>query len=200
VPAPSSDYYAFESVTQYVDELTVAPDVVSDPNLAFDNVAYMTLTMQVNGTTTPNGSGSAGFIVDVGADPENPMSLPDNTQDIEMFSGDQTITYTFSFLVGQPFRVIYYLGANTFETGGALSGTADYSDTAMLTGVQVFDSGMNPVLNPTIVSADGLEYTADGVVPEPGSWLLVGSGLVAVGAFRCRKRFVRPLRLPHGSS
>jgi len=51
----------------------------------------------------------------------------------------------------------------------------------VLTGLTVsLDSaGMMPVSDVTYVSGSGAPYTVNGIVPEPGSMLLIGSGLVA---------------------
>jgi hypothetical protein len=93
-----------------------------------------------------------------------------------------------TFHFGNPFWVDFFLGAGTYPGPSSLSGSADFSHTATLTGLQVFDSSGNPVSNPAFGSAAGVQYTVNGVAPEPASALLIGAGLLTVGAFRFRKR------------
>jgi hypothetical protein len=176
VPTASSYYTQFISQAAYYDELTV-----SAPGEAVGSTGFVTLTLQVDGTTSVNGQASAGFITQVGT--AAPIS------DIQYFQGNQTLSDTIQIQFGDPFAVEFVLGASTYPTG-LLSGAADYSNTATLTGIQVLDSTSNPVSNPSFASASGLVYTVDGVAPEPASWLLLASGLAAVAAFRYRRRFV----------
>lgn len=116
------------------------------------------------------------------------MGTNAGVSDIQFFQGNSTVSDTIQIQYGIAFNVDFVLGAIAYPTG-VLSGSADYSHTARLTGIQVFDSNMNPVSNPSFSSASGQEYTVSGAVPEPGTWLLLGSGLAAFRALgRCRRR------------
>jgi hypothetical protein len=169
--AASSYYTALSAVAVYFDELTI-----NASGQAGGAPGSVTFTMQIDGTTTANANATAGFITQVGSAPA--------TQVIPAFQGDYTVSDTIGIQFGVPFDLYFWLAATTDPANGALSGTADYSSTAMLTSIQVVDGNGSPISNPSFTSASGLEYTVDGVAPEPGSWLLGGVGLAAIGVFR----------------
>jgi hypothetical protein len=166
----SSYYTGISAVAVYFDELTI-----NAPGQAGGAPGSVTFTMQIDGTTTANAYGTAGFVTQVGSAPA--------TQVIPAFQGDSTVSDTIGIQFGIPFDVYFWLEATT-APANALSATADYSSTAMLTSIQVVDGNGSPISNPSFTSASGLEYTVDGVAPEPGSWLLGGVGLAAIGVFR----------------
>jgi hypothetical protein len=168
----SSYYTGINAVAVYFDELTI-----NAPGQAGGAPGSVTFTMQIDGTTTANAYGTAGFITQVGSAPA--------TQVIPSFQGGYTVSDTIGIQFGVPFDVYFWLEATTGPANGALSATADYSSTAMLTSIQVMDGNGSAISNPLFTSASGLEYTVDGVAPEPGSWLLGGVGLAAIGVFRC---------------
>lgn len=80
------------------------------------------------------------------------------------------------------------------------SGSASFSTTAELTGIFVYDANGDPITDFTVSSESGTQYGASGVIssaPEPGTFLLLGTALLAVAWQRRRARFKVPLnRLP----
>ena len=68
-------------------------------------------------------------------------------------------------------------------------GTSDFGHTALLSGIELFDSLGKPITIFSIASESGTHYTGSGVaaVPEPGSVVLLGSGLAFI-AKRGRRR------------
>jgi hypothetical protein len=97
------------------------------------------------------------------------------------------ITFTF----GHPFSFEMDLDTEAFyASGGGLSAQSNFSHTALLDGLLVFQNsnGTNPVPSPNLAftSSGGVSYSVSGIVPEPASvWLMV-CGLAAFGAIRKR--------------
>jgi hypothetical protein len=144
----------------------------------------------VTGTTTPSALGDMVILWQdsVGTAPIA-RSLPPTGPGQGFFAGNAHLVFSpIAFHFGQPLYLQTYFAAVTFPGPSILTGTADYSHTALLTGLQVLDSSMSPAPNPTFASALGAQYSVNGVAPEPGSLLLLGSGLAALAAFRYRKR------------
>jgi len=82
----------------------------------------------------------------------------------------------------------------TVSTSAIASLSADFSNTAEITAVQLVDSNGNPLGPITLTGASGFVYpaAASGAVPEPGSPVLFGLGLTLVAVALC----LRGGRLP----
>lgn len=191
---PSSFYSQIQSNVEYSDNLTI-----TSPSQATGMVGYLVATIQIKGSTTASGLGNAGILwqdsigtAPVAYDPA--ANCPISPQPGGCyFTGNVTLTMDpIPFHFGDSIWLDFFLGAGTYPQPSLLSGTADYSHTAILTGMQVYDSTMNPISNPGFASAAGVQYSVNGAVPEPASVVLLGAGLLAIGAFRYRKRKVKP--------
>lgn len=93
------------------------------------------------------------------------------------------------FEYDKPFEMLlsfYALAQVTSWREGAMA-MADFSHTAVLSQIEVRDSDGRLVKDFVISSASGTNYGANGVVPEPGSAVLLLTGLAAAGWLR-RKR------------
>jgi hypothetical protein len=85
---------------------------------------------------------------------------------------------------GSPVNVQYSLAAVTFPSAANPTGSADYFHTLVFDGLRIFDSNMNPIY-PNI-TCDGCQVNT--IAPEPGSILLLGLGLTAIGSLRRKRR------------
>jgi PEP-CTERM motif len=65
------------------------------------------------------------------------------------------------------------------------NGSPGFDLSASISKVVLFDSNLNPLLGPAVVSATGVEYPV--VAPEPSSLLLLGAGMLSVLATVRRK-------------
>ena len=81
------------------------------------------------------------------------------------------------------------LVVNSVGRSGQIVGrsVADFSNTFSLVNAQLFDAGFNAVPDWSVQSASGFNYAAITAVPEPGTWVLMATGLAAL-LLRHRRR------------
>ena len=116
-------------------------------------------------------------------------------------SGQATfLSQPIPFTSGVPVSIEVALAANEFFgckitnpdpaecDSWSATGVTDYSHTAILTGIELFDSTGAPINTFQISSASGTAYGPDGVVPEPNTLVLCLSIIVVFGAFRHRSK------------
>ena len=96
--------------------------------------------------------------------------------------------YATTFTYGVPFAFSATLEAFVeFYLGGAGSGTTDFSSTAVLSQVRIYDPSGQPVQGVTVTGASGHVYPSP--VPEPATFATLGVGLAAImRRSRTRKR------------
>ena len=96
-----------------------------------------------------------------------------------------TLTYLLLAVAGTPVTACSSCdsGLTVFEASGSGSGTANFAESLILTGLVPTDLAGIPVADPRFISGSGTRYGTRGVVPEPSSLLLLGTGL----AFAARK-------------
>jgi hypothetical protein len=76
---------------------------------------------------------------------------------------------------------------NVGEADCCGNGSPGFDLSASISKIALFDSNLNPLLGPAVVSATGVEYPV--VAPEPSSLLLLGAGILSVLATVRRKLF-----------
>jgi hypothetical protein len=84
--------------------------------------------------------------------------------------------------------------SNPFFTTG---GTVDFAETAILTGIEVFDASGNPVSDFTVSSQSGTRYPLSSPVsgvPEAGTAALLSCGVASIAALRQTQKARSPLR------
>lgn len=111
-------------------------------------------------------------------------------------SGSTTIPITFTF--GSPFEfdIDFYALAQIYQWVPGASASADYSNTAILDAITVYNSQGNVVPSFTIQSESGTSYGSGGVVPEPLTVVLVASSLLLLCFIRTKKSFLGRLPFP----
>jgi hypothetical protein len=164
-------------------------DVLTITAGSLTGAGYMVVDATVHGTGTATGSGNALDAVGIS---ESGVGVVNNQSD---FIVDQTGLVSFPvalpFQYGVPFDFSFWLVAQSVVGHGNGTSSADFLNTATITGLEVFDSEMNPVADPIFTSESGTLYTTSGVVPEPSVTLLIGLiTVLIVGVSRIR-RFAR---------
>ena len=118
----------------------------------------------------------------------------DNTSG-RLASGSASFQIDVPMTFGTALELNFALWAGTLPASSvgqafASNGSASFYSSARMTGMQVLDSGGNAVPAFSVTSGSGTLYSAAGVVPEPGTWLLLGSGLWVL-ALRSRGQSAR---------
>ena len=105
-----------------------------------------------------------------------------------VFDGVYRLPDLISFTFAQPFELTWSISTDLNTDGTLTTSNAILSsvfDTVIVSGLQVFDSRMNPIPEATITSGSGTQYTQNGVVPEPPtSSLFLLTALLVIGALR----------------
>ena len=150
----------------------------------------------IDGSTGGDFINSALINFTAGSDPTD--ILQTSASVLDGSTADHQVNWGSPFTVSDAFYVtdVQYLDMNNpnYTEGQTLSGSADYSATAVLSGIQIVDSNGAQVNGWGFESASGTHYNLLGgqygpaAVPEPGSAALL-IGLVTVGAgFLTRRR------------
>lgn len=94
------------------------------------------------------------------------------------------------FTFGQPteFTIFFYALSEIWNWVPGSDATADFTHTAVLSGIDVYDEQNTPVDGFTIASASGTRYTANGVLSEPGSMCLAAIALCLVAVQHTSRR------------
>jgi hypothetical protein len=188
---PSGAWTQYQGYSETVDTITI-----SSPGLDGQD-GYLSASFDVTGTQSVNGLAGlaffsfsqSGVLQVVGCDPQ----APSNTNCF-VRGGTRVNFNPLRFTFGQPFTLWTALSASLFMgVNQPLSASADYSQTAVLTQFQPYlDAQLTDAVSDVTFSAtSGTRYSVNGVIPEPGSFVLLGIGLAGLGMWR-RKRLFLP--------
>ena len=126
---------------------------------------------------------------------------PTRAQQWETFYSSSTfgtfsVPQAFSFTYGTPFELFFRLYAisGTFAPNSGIisavgqgTGTADFFNTLVLSGMVVTDQSGTPVPGAQFLSASGTQYSENGVVPEPSTVAMALVPLICLGAAIARR-------------
>ena len=192
----SGDYDLPSASTRLAGAAAVATDLltISDP-LLNGQAGTLEISFLLDGILEHSaGAGAVAWVaVTVGQDPD-PFSGNNQEFDDDFLTVPaSSIGYQVDFVFGQPFYLSLFLGVaagtpmtcfvcNGGDTDaqpatGIGSANADFFSTLVLSGMLPRDANGNPVLDAQFASASNTRYSVEGVVPEPGSLLLLGTGL-----------------------
>lgn len=147
-----------------------------------------TFSFAVDGTATMSGGGTARSLFQY-VPVLNGVEAWNQVQAFGVSDGLAQITVPFVFDQPTEFIIHFYALAQIWSWEPGSAAIADYSHTAVLNQIGVRDSQQQLVNDFSITAGSGTFYTAAGVVPEPGTWLMMGSGLVLLaGLGRLQQR------------
>ena len=156
----------------FIDTLTF----LGQPLGTHGTIVFTFLVTGSNSSTAGAG-GTVGLRVGLASDPikSPPFRAPNSSGVIT----SQAIPFVF----GQPIelRTTLFVDANIFTPAPGASSTWDYSQTVVLNGISLADGSNAPVNNFQVESASGTVYGVNGVAPEPGTLLLMLSGIALAG-------------------
>jgi hypothetical protein len=165
----TSKIYATDALAQVNEKLTVVDAAkTGQPGTLFPAV-------KVNGSMT--GSARANIVL---------LDASGISGESVVINGPTTVHFQpLTFVFGTPFDMTFQFFATIGKSGvSSFTGTGDFGHTATLTGLGVLDQNSNPDLNVTFISGSGTEYTPNGVVPEPSSWVMFVGAAAAAAARR----------------
>jgi hypothetical protein len=189
----------------FVDAESLFEDIIT--------VNYLPLTGQqgtmffgysLDGTVAGTGQDNAFAIVNVSV---GPTLSQHSTATYTADTNGIFVTTSFNFTYGQPFGIAFSLFADSGTlspltmsgVGGSLirnytnasgSASALFANTLTLSSITVEDPSGVVVTGEQFSSASGSEYTEQGVVPEPSTWILLATAFPFCFFLRRRKAAV----------
>lgn len=182
---------------------------ITAPGVADGTPGVLDLSVTLDGTITTSGTADAGTFFAVLWGGTEPLQDPDGLQafSTSTTSSSDVFTVGVPFTFGDKFLLTLWLystagtsgvcdeltacpeteGTSPYLASGIGASSADFFNTLVLSGLVPKVGGI-PVANPLFTADSGAQYTVRGVVPEPGTLLLLGSGVTFLFARRRNKR------------
>lgn len=125
------------------------------------------------------------------------MTVSGNNAIGQLVSGSTTFQFDMPIVFGAPLEASFSLWAGTLPSSSVgqafpSNGSSSFYSSVRLTGIELFDGSGQPVPGFTVVSGSGTVYSAAGVVPEPGTAVLMSLGVAALCLKVRRAGVVRP--------
>jgi hypothetical protein len=155
-----------------------------------ESTVLFTMTFTVSGTRSSNGMALP--FVAFGWDPDGPGTQFTGTswQDAAA-AGTHTASYLLPTGTPLPFMFQLMVGSYGSANGNAGdSADADFSHTALLVSAAITDAAGNPLGDVTYSTQSGnplplqQDFQGADFVPEPSTFVLIGGGVLLLGAFR----------------
>jgi len=183
------NYYSAWADAYYSDSVTLS---------ASSNISYVTLSLTLDGTfnlpSYEEGLGASLYTALRQNDGSSPWAWPwetlaylyDGVSDYVVLSAPISVvnnTFSFGLTLESGASVVSY--DNPWMEGQTFSGTIDFMNTVVISGLQAFDADNNPVNILSAVGSSGYTYVA--AVPEPETYAMLLAGLGLVGAVARRR-------------
>jgi PEP-CTERM motif len=168
---------------------------ITAPGITNGTAGVLDVSVTLHGTITKSGSADAGTLFAVlwgGTEPlqdQEVQGFSTSTSSSDVFTVPVPFTFGDSFL----FTLFMFSTAGTigvcdditacaategtqpYLASGLGASSADFFNTLLVTGLVPTVGGIQ-VSNPVFTADSGAQYTVNGVVPEPGTLILLGSG------------------------
>jgi hypothetical protein len=139
----------------YMDTLTIGGG---------SGAGTMLLNFTVTGTSTQTSGQSGRPQFELVPAPGGVLDYTDEVAYLVGTNGVATISFPFTFGVPTTNEIDFYALSQIYDWTAGASASANYADTAILSGIVIEDSTGTPLQQFTIQSASGAPYTATGVV------------------------------------
>ena len=176
-PVAQTFYTQFQIVDQVYEDFTFGGGTPG-------SLGYVSPSFTITGVSTANANAALSMFY---ADSTDGVI---HTLAAQYTAGNASMTFgPIPYHNGAPIMIAFAYATIVYPSG-TLSGTADFSHTVVLTGLSTYAdlAETTKLSNTTIGASSGATYSANGIVPEPGTFATMGAGLLA--AVLLRRKFL----------